>query len=332
MDNSSLKKTVMAAAVAGAFAAAIPQAEADVVNISWSGAFTWINPLGNPIQNLATDYISGYYANGDSAANTFGAPKYPANAVNGTPSTFYAGAVNTTHGWYGYRTPIMGTMSLDTSTGAGVGTINPFFFAGDAPGAGAGTHVARFLNPTFQIVDTVGTMVGTMLFSWNGGGHSVSIVLDASGMLGAMAGGAFSNGPTSTISGVGAFPASNGMNFGTVKTPVYLPLGPSPIASKSLNALGCEAQLLATQVNPWTITPTGNIANCNLTQDDGIAGSPAVSGAFSSNNFTFDATSVHFDGFSPTPATVPVPPAVWLFGSGLLGLIGLARRKRDMPD
>ena len=29
------------------------------------------------------------------------------------------------------------------------------------------------------------------------------------------------------------------------------------------------------------------------------------------------------------PAVVPIPAAVWLFGSGLLGLIGLARRKRD---
>lgn len=27
------------------------------------------------------------------------------------------------------------------------------------------------------------------------------------------------------------------------------------------------------------------------------------------------------------PAPVPVPPAVWLFGSGLLGLVGIARRK-----
>ena len=27
-------------------------------------------------------------------------------------------------------------------------------------------------------------------------------------------------------------------------------------------------------------------------------------------------------------ATVPVPPAVWLFGSGLLGLVGIARRKK----
>jgi hypothetical protein len=25
---------------------------------------------------------------------------------------------------------------------------------------------------------------------------------------------------------------------------------------------------------------------------------------------------------------VPIPPALWLFGSGLLGLIGIARRKK----
>ncbi len=29
------------------------------------------------------------------------------------------------------------------------------------------------------------------------------------------------------------------------------------------------------------------------------------------------------------PAAVPVPPAVWLFGSGLLGLVGVARRRTD---
>jgi probable HAF family extracellular repeat protein len=31
----------------------------------------------------------------------------------------------------------------------------------------------------------------------------------------------------------------------------------------------------------------------------------------------------------PPPPSVPVPAAVWLFGSGLLGLIGMARRKRS---
>ena len=34
----------------------------------------------------------------------------------------------------------------------------------------------------------------------------------------------------------------------------------------------------------------------------------------------------HLSIYAPTP--IPVPAAVWLFGSGLLGLIGVARRKR----
>jgi hypothetical protein len=33
-------------------------------------------------------------------------------------------------------------------------------------------------------------------------------------------------------------------------------------------------------------------------------------------------------GFSATPAAVPVPAAVWLFGSGLMGLVGIARRRK----
>ena len=44
-------------------------------------------------------------------------------------------------------------------------------------------------------------------------------------------------------------------------------------------------------------------------------------------------TSAYFtggDGFGGPPAgLVPVPAAVWLFGSGLLGLVGIARRKRS---
>lgn len=89
--------------------------------------------------------------------------------------------------------------------------------------------------------------------------------------------------------------------------------------------MGCENQSLATLVNPWTIAQTGNIGNCDLTQDDGIGGSPAMSIAIPDMNFNFDFTSIHFDGY-PVPA-VPVPPAIWLFGSGLIGFIGIARRK-----
>lgn len=33
-------------------------------------------------------------------------------------------------------------------------------------------------------------------------------------------------------------------------------------------------------------------------------------------------------GFTGLAAVVPIPPAMWLFGSGLLGLVGIARRKK----
>jgi len=41
---------------------------------------------------------------------------------------------------------------------------------------------------------------------------------------------------------------------------------------------------------------------------------------------TIWSTSLNINALAVTSA-VPVPSAVWLFGSGLIGLIGLARRK-----
>jgi phospholipase/lecithinase/hemolysin len=38
--------------------------------------------------------------------------------------------------------------------------------------------------------------------------------------------------------------------------------------------------------------------------------------------------SIIADRFSATLAAVPLPPAVWLFGSGLLSMIGISRRKK----
>ena len=40
------------------------------------------------------------------------------------------------------------------------------------------------------------------------------------------------------------------------------------------------------------------------------------------------AVQFFINGLNLAPTQVPVPPAVWLFGSGLLGLIGVARRKK----
>ena len=32
--------------------------------------------------------------------------------------------------------------------------------------------------------------------------------------------------------------------------------------------------------------------------------------------------------YNYTPSAVPVPAAAWLFGSGLIGLVGIARRRK----
>lgn len=41
----------------------------------------------------------------------------------------------------------------------------------------------------------------------------------------------------------------------------------------------------------------------------------------------FDANQVSM-GFNYSISAIPLPPALWLFGSGLLGLVGIARRKK----
>jgi len=53
-----------------------------------------------------------------------------------------------------------------------------------------------------------------------------------------------------------------------------------------------------------------------------------ISGSYTDSNF-LDAliSSSTLATVSAAPAVVPVPAAVWLFGSGLLGLVGVAKRK-----
>jgi hypothetical protein len=291
--NSMFKKTVLAAAVAGAVGAALP-AEANVLNVSFKGAFTMLNPSGSALTNSPSDYKNGFYG------------------VTGTNS-----GPATTFGWKGLRTPITGTMSFDTSTGAGVATVNPFLFFGNG-----NANYAAAVGVTFQAIDTIGTLVGGMLFSWNAGSHQVSIVLDAGQLFGALPS-LIGGGPTTTVSGT------------------YTAVSPGPAITTAIartstlnTGAGCDGATLATQVNAFTINT--NFAAVGLCTDtstgfgvnDGIGGDPMTSPAFANHNGNFDILSVHFDSFVSTPV-VPVPAAVWLFGSGLAGLAAIGRRRKS---
>ena len=61
---------------------------------------------------------------------------------------------------------------------------------------------------------------------------------------------------------------------------------------------------------------------------DGIQGWGMIDGAFIgfNANFTVDP-GAPVGTYAGAASVIPVPAAVWLFGSGLLGLVGVARRK-----
>jgi hypothetical protein len=303
MKTTSFKKTAVAAAVAGTLAAAgIPAAEANVVNLSWKGAFTFLTPLdpsnefyGSAITNSPSDYANGFYG------------------VTGTAS-----GPATTFGWKGIRTPISGTMSFDTNTGSGVATITPFLFLGNST-----LNYMGVTNLTFQSIDTVGTLVGGMMFSWSGGSSQVSIVMDAGQMFTALPT-LLGGGPTTTVS-------STYSAVSNEVVPASAQITTAIARTSTLNTgAGCDGLTLATQVNTYTInTNFANVGICTTgMNDDGIGGDPMTSAAFTNYNANFDVLSVTFQNMEMTPPQVPVPAAVWLFGSGLLGLIGLARRKK----
>lgn len=59
----------------------------------------------------------------------------------------------------------------------------------------------------------------------------------------------------------------------------------------------------------------------------GILSSTLSNTSFTPTDATWTFSTTSMDSYNMTVATVPVPAAFWLFGSGLIGLIGVARRK-----
>lgn len=49
---------------------------------------------------------------------------------------------------------------------------------------------------------------------------------------------------------------------------------------------------------------------------------------FAANSVSGGNTFLGIDGVSISTTTVPIPAAIWLFGSGLLALVGISRRKK----
>ena len=93
-------------------------------------------------------------------------------------------------------------------------------------------------------------------------------------------------------------------------------LPPNSFQIQELNAVDALTQPIS--------DPTIFSVNCSTANNACVFSNP-----FPQDPVAGFANILSFDGISPLLTTViPAPPAVWLFGSGLLGLIGLARRKK----
>ena len=166
---------------------------------------------------------------------------------------------------------------------------------------------------------------GASFTMYDGTGGLVGLDTAVTGSIGD---GSWSVSSTNTFFG-GLWTAHNGTTFGpgtynfdTIEGGIItgVVVGPGQVGGHILFDWGVVPNIDV--VNVWDhCTMCGSYVSTDVTATnpvgpDGILGLGMIDGAFVGFNANFDFQAV------------PVPAAVWLFGSGLIGLVGVARRKR----
>ncbi|NOX08167.1 MAG: hypothetical protein GXP22_01540 [Gammaproteobacteria bacterium] len=220
----------------------------------------------------------------------------------------------------GNRTPVTGSMQYDTTLDAGTLLMVPFWF---------NESILSWVGMEMEGIGSNRALFNGM-FNWNGiYGVPVSLVWDATGLNNAINSG-LSNGSIINGSLGGAIPATSN----TVKSygpsgGITYPVGPSPLATTTFDT---------TPVNPpvsLNYTHSGQLPIINdliidaTNGDIGIGGSPLLAGPFLAYNINIDFNTLELTSMS----AVPAPAALWLFGSGLIGLLAVSRRhSEDQSD
>jgi hypothetical protein len=263
-----------------------------------------------------------------------------------------------------YETPVSGTLSFNVDTGALSASLAPFDWGNNQSGLPFQTGGIS-LEPIGNGAGGEGSLIlANMLFDWNGvTGMPVSMVFDAAGFIGWLPGlQADQSQIGATLSGVGATPAIDGTYVGAVGPADditrlnggYLEHGPSPIATTDWNTTplcdtgGTYGACLGTAPAgglPLVADTAANGSRYDLNTPElydllnggiGIPGSPVLDGSFTNFSLNFDFTTLTYTGITVIDdwcppdcgGEVPVPAAVWLLSSGLVGLIGMLRRRR----
>lgn len=223
---------------------------------------------------------------------------------------------------YNLQASIHSTFTYDTAAGFGSGDliISPLTYLG---------LDTQFHSISMDRIEGTNYVLGNMLVDFGpSSGLPLSLVWDATGLLNAidygLQAGDVISGTNLKRNGATVFdvnssiPASDGYDY----YGYIVDQGPAPLATTTLNTTS-----LCVPSSPGSGECIGiAVTGSDPFFDDGIAGSPQIDGPFPGMQVSIDIGS----GDSLTVlsvSAVPVPAAVWLFGSGLLGLIGIARRK-----
>ena len=122
------------------------------------------------------------------------------------------------------------------------------------------------------------------------------------------------------------------LTFNKAITALSFDVGSLDLISNEKLVFAVTPTLSAASGVDWTPVEMAAISGMTVTHDgnNNASGRVSFTGLGDITSFTFTETFgsghvVYYDNFTAT--VVPVPAAVWLFGAGLVGLVGVARRK-----
>lgn len=193
---------------------------------------------------------------------------------------------------------------------AGMASAATVQFTAGSVAAAQGTPLASSFTLTVEGTGFTQTTVGGgFLLSWD---SSVVNLLSGLGNNSAVAG------------SVAASAASHGFDIASASIP-------NPLPPQCTGTISC----IDVSVTSFLNTFSGNFTIADLVFEATAPGASVLDLNFgiidavwyATDFFTPLASQPTFIGATVTVGAVPVPPAVWLFGSGLLGLIGVARRR-----
>lgn len=169
-------------------------------------------------------------------------------------------------------------------------------------------------------------MLGTVMFSLNTGVANAALITGSMGLTGSYSTMGGIDLSDDTILQLGSVTGTSGT--GDIGSTVSFG------ASGSINMVGFSFASFTPVVDVFTIGGW-QLDLTSLTIIDQTSDILTLSGSGLLSGNTFDNTGVNWtfsanssgSSYSMTVTAVPVPAAIWLFGSGLLGLIGVARRK-----